>query len=1296
MYTRTPIADAFLTDDELEHYIGSERGLLDFHIAEPTEVGASSTSDGPYHNTDGTDRVSRKPRQASSAKNLRQIEFKAFDATYQMVLRGASGLIRQGLEAEFLGPDGRVVDRKAIDAECFYHGQLISPERWGDRNSTVAISLCSGVTGIISTPEFDLVVRPLKRDHTTRYHSDRGQPWRDTGLVRSDTGQFQPHIIIKRDSDETEPDDLDVDGINVEVGFDDEEEHFCGLDTSFFHTIFNHTMPLQSRQTDNPTRKRRETNKEAKAMELLVVADNQMRLYYGTDVVPYTLTLINIAAGRFRHDSLGRVIHFHIVRLLVLTSDSVVAPEGVTLDVVLDGEMTLSSFCWFQYYTNKLDDSHKDHWDNAIMITRYDIELEQNKYLLGIANVRGTCSLTHQCSLNEDNGLSTGLIIAHEIGHTLGMLHDKDVGCPLGTNIMSANRIGGTGGFVWSECSKDQLEIFLKYPSIDCLDDIPEDLVIIDGNPLPGQIYDADQQCITFSTYFSGMCTDVALLIYGVQDRCPQMYCRFPNGLCSRTGVASADGTNCGAGKWCIEGACVEKPAMVIDGGWSAWDGSWGACSRTCGGGVRLRHRYCTNPIPQNGGAGCEGDSIVAEMCNTQECESTQSAFRDEQCGMTSSEPSTGENLEWKAYNENSEGDQLCEMWCQAEVVADVDQSLRIVERRGDKFVDGTRCSVDFGETRVCVQGTCRAFGCDGYQYSGVALDPCGVCGGDSSTCRLVSASLHINLADQQFSPFLTIPAGVTSITVANSNNATFMWVTINGQLVVGGESQTRSLDGEYRDQNTTVYYTTSAGLEKIEVRGPTEYDIEFKVFAQGTGSVFSSIHYEYYVQVDAKLTSSTPTPTPTETDLYIWAKSEGECSVTCGTGTRMEVVRCVDVISVLFVDDSLCDLASRPVPLVESCELDNCPPRWFLADLNSTCSATCGEGVRTRVVVCLQFGIDGVRVVSDVFCNDDDKPSAAEPCTGLPDCPGTWVLSAWSPCKPCMNRTRLVLCRTGEDFLTELDDSQCPEPKPATWEECECVATTTAVTRTGPTTTTLTGGDAPSSEANPTLAPDGNFLTTEAEGTIDRVGSTGGALTSIVIVAPLGHVISVTFKVVKVICPLGDSFRVKDGENVYSACSFFTNFNWTSSSNIVQFDLLTNGEDRGYSLSYQFIQSVVPYSSCDQLHLQSSGVVTSPNYPSYYPPNHECVFYIIAPPQNRINLYFDEFDLHVDDAISCSTVRDHVQVKDMDQRYYSSIYCGQHAPFGYVSFGNRLRISFFSDSVYSSLGFSATYTFVD
>ena len=44
------------------------------------------------------------------------------------------------------------------------------------------------------------------------------------------------------------------------------------------------------------------------------------------------------------------------------------------------------------------------------------------------------------------------------------------------------------------------------------------------------------------------------------------------------------------------------------------------ACSKTCGGGTRIR--TCTNPEPRNGGKGCVGKS--QETCNTKACEGTK------------------------------------------------------------------------------------------------------------------------------------------------------------------------------------------------------------------------------------------------------------------------------------------------------------------------------------------------------------------------------------------------------------------------------------------------------------------------------------------------------------------------------------------------------------------------------------------------------------------------------------------------------------------------------------------------
>jgi len=60
----------------------------------------------------------------------------------------------------------------------------------------------------------------------------------------------------------------------------------------------------------------------------------------------------------------------------------------------------------------------------------------------------------------------------------------------------------------------------------------------------------------------------------------------------------------------CVEARNETRPCHIttckIDGAWSQWS-PWSPCSRTCGMSVKRRRRSCTDPIPQNGGAQCDG-----------------------------------------------------------------------------------------------------------------------------------------------------------------------------------------------------------------------------------------------------------------------------------------------------------------------------------------------------------------------------------------------------------------------------------------------------------------------------------------------------------------------------------------------------------------------------------------------------------------------------------------------------------------------------------------------------------------
>lgn len=65
-----------------------------------------------------------------------------------------------------------------------------------------------------------------------------------------------------------------------------------------------------------------------------------------------------------------------------------------------------------------------------------------------------------------------------------------------------------------------------------------------------------------------------------------------------------------------------------MDGSWAKWE-AYGPCSRTCGGGVQLARRQCSNPAPANGGKYCEGVRVKYRSCNLESC------------------PSSGEGREW-------------------------------------------------------------------------------------------------------------------------------------------------------------------------------------------------------------------------------------------------------------------------------------------------------------------------------------------------------------------------------------------------------------------------------------------------------------------------------------------------------------------------------------------------------------------------------------------------------------------------------------------------------------------------
>lgn len=60
---------------------------------------------------------------------------------------------------------------------------------------------------------------------------------------------------------------------------------------------------------------------------------------------------------------------------------------------------------------------------------------------------------------------------------------------------------------------------------------------------------------------------------------------------------------------------------VIVDGSYNEWS-AWTTCSMSCGGGVKFRHRNCTNPAPMHGGRDCSliGPATESDSCHSEPC----------------------------------------------------------------------------------------------------------------------------------------------------------------------------------------------------------------------------------------------------------------------------------------------------------------------------------------------------------------------------------------------------------------------------------------------------------------------------------------------------------------------------------------------------------------------------------------------------------------------------------------------------------------------------------------------------
>ncbi|EDV43612.1 uncharacterized protein Dana_GF16440, isoform A [Drosophila ananassae] len=156
------------------------------------------------------------------------------------------------------------------------------------------------------------------------------------------------------------------------------------------------------------------------------------------------------------------------------------------------------------------------------------------------------------------------------------------------------------------------------------------------------------------------------------------------------------------------------------------------------------------------------------------------------------------------------------------------------------------------------------------------------------------------------------------------------------------------------------------------------------------------------------------------------WIISQWSGCNACGQNTETRTAICGNKDGKEYPEE----FCEPEVPsLTRPCTAPKCQAQWFSSEW-SKCSAACGKGAKSRIVICGEF--DGKTVTpasDDSKCDKATKPESEEECEGEEkECPGEWFTGPWGECsKSCGGgeRVREVLCLSNGTKSLNCDESK-------------------------------------------------------------------------------------------------------------------------------------------------------------------------------------------------------------------------------------------------------------------------------
>nr|XP_023646366.1 cubilin [Paramormyrops kingsleyae] len=166
------------------------------------------------------------------------------------------------------------------------------------------------------------------------------------------------------------------------------------------------------------------------------------------------------------------------------------------------------------------------------------------------------------------------------------------------------------------------------------------------------------------------------------------------------------------------------------------------------------------------------------------------------------------------------------------------------------------------------------------------------------------------------------------------------------------------------------------------------------------------------------------------------------------------------------------------------------------------------------------------------------------------------------------------------------------------------------------------------------------------------------------------------------------DNGTVETGNKLGRYCGRSVPPSLTSTDNLLTILFVSDMSlaTEGFSADYVAINATT---DCSEVFTSPTGVLSSPNYPNYYPISRDCIYKIIVEVNMQIILNFTDFEL---EGPTPSCTFDYVEIRDGGYETSPLIgkFCGSQAPQILVSHSNRLWIRFHSDYIATFRGFTA------